>query len=110
MSTYLAVFPQIREILTAAKSQMALHDAMIIKPASLGFPVDFLDVIAHLHGQGLTALGPASFQDFASVTSLHALAEAMNTNTTALLGLVCTFWHLRPLSKNALGARCQVRQ
>jgi len=71
----------------------------------LAFPVDFLDVIAHLHGQGFASFGPASLQDPATVLGLHTLAKTMYANTTAFLGLVCAFWHLRPLSKNALWAR-----
>ena len=73
---------------------------------SLGFPVDFLNVVVHRWGQRLTALRTTRLQHAAAILAAHALTETVYANTTTLLGLVGAFWHFPiPLSKNALRAR-----
>jgi hypothetical protein len=82
---------------------MTLHSG---QPGNqLRFPVDFLDVVVHLGRQLLATLRPAIFQDFATTTRLHSLAESMHANATPFLGLVGAFWHsMTSFKKRAQGA------
>ncbi len=63
-------------------------------------PTNPLDVIIHAHGQAITTLQPAAFQNLSAIGGFHALPEPVDTDAAAYFRLICALWHAATLSKN----------
>jgi hypothetical protein len=59
----------------------------------LAIPVNFFAVLVHADRQAVAAFCPAAFEHIASAAGGHAFPEAMYTDTSAFLRLVCSFRH-----------------
>ena len=61
--------------------------------SGLAFPVDLLDMLVHLGGQGMAAPQAAALDDFAATLRGHAFSETVDAHPTTNFGLIGSFWH-----------------
>ena len=73
----------------------------------LAVPVGLLDVVVHPNTKRFAAFSAASLQHVSAAPGGHAGPESVHTDAASYFGLVCSFYHLFPLS--GLKDKCRHR-